>query len=318
MKIEDRFRSAMRQEGLAYTTEQTYISWYKRFVRYHNLQHPEELQREAIEQFLSHLAMVEKVSASTQSQALNALVYLFVKVLGRSKEEYAFKRAKRGKKLPVVLSKEEVQGLLSYIPQGSPHTLVRLLYGCGLRVSEGIRLRIKDVDFQNQVVWIRSGKGNKDRALTMPESLQEALKVQVDKALMQYEEDHLNGGAKVYVEESYNRKTGGTASASKEWYWVFPSPHLSEDPRDGEIKRHHIVEAAVSRWLKDARHKTGLTKKITAHALRHSYATHLLQNGVDLRSIQEALGHSSVKTTEIYTHVVKAIQGRTKSPLDDL
>lgn len=217
-----------------------------------------------------------------------------------------------------MLSREEVRAVLGGCRAGVPRLMLSLLYGCGLRVSEGLRLRVKDVDFSNGVVQIRDGKGGKERCLTLPGSLVDALRRQVEAARLLYEEDDAEGGACVYVDPALDRKSGGGYSKSWQWYWVFPSAVRGKDPRDGVVKRHHILEGAVSKWLKQAVAKAGLEKRVTAHVLRHSYATHLLQKGVDLRSIQEALGHSSVKTTEIYTHVVHAMAGRAGSPLDDL
>lgn len=319
MRIEDRIRGEIRMSGMSYRTEESYVSWYKRFVRFHNMKHPEQMGKEEVGAFLQHLALNRGVVVATQAQALNALVFLFCRVLGREREEYEFKRAKRGKRLPVVLSTGEVRSLLLASDEGMPRVVLGLLYGCGLRVSEGLRLRVKDVDFANKCVWVRGGKGDKDRCLTLPESLVDGLERQVERSRLFYAEDEVNGGARVYVERSLDVKTKGTFASSWEWYWVFASAKRGEDPREpGVKKRHHIVEGAVSRWIKKAMTKAGIEKRVTAHTLRHSYATHLLQNGADLRSIQEALGHSSVQTTEIYTHVVKAMAGKMRSPLDEL
>ena len=246
-------------------------------------------------------------------------MFLFCRVLGREREEYEFKRGKRGKRLPMVLSTGEVRSLLLASDEGMPRVLLGLLYGCGLRVSEGLRLRVKDVDFKNNCIWVRSGKGDKDRCLALPKSLVDGLGRQVERARLFYAEDEVNGGAKVYIDRSFDVKTRGNLASKWEWYWVFASAKRAMDPRDpGVMKRHHIIEGAVSRWIKQAVARAGIEKRVTAHTLRHSYATHLLQAGMDLRSIQEALGHSSVQTTEIYTHVVKAMAGKLQSPLDDL
>ena len=283
------------------------------------MKHPKEVGKTGVEEFLRHLALEKEVAASTQSQALNALVFLYVQALGGDKEEYQFVRAKRKRRLPVVLSKREVRELLQHVQEGCPRLFCGLLYGCGLRVGEGLRLRVKDVDFDNEVVWVRGGKGDKDRCLRMPEKLLDGLKRQLTRVRMFHEEDLLQGGSKVWVEPSLDRKYGCRASASWEWYWFFPAMKRAQDPRDGKLKRHHVLEATVSRWIRNAVTTAELGKKVSAHVLRHSYATHLLQSGVDLRTIQEALGHSSVKTTEIYTHVIHAMQGGSaRSPLDEL
>ncbi|NJM38829.1 MAG: tyrosine-type recombinase/integrase [Akkermansiaceae bacterium] len=211
-----------------------------------------------------------------------------------------------------------MRSLLQKIGEGTPSVFARLLYGCGLRVNEGLRLRIKDVDFPNGLIWVRDGKGGKDRALTLPKNLIDALQRQIARARLLFDEDAAHGGARVFVEPALDRKYGGKLSRSWEWFWVFPTAERAVDPRDGEQKRHHLLEGAPSKWIKKAAAKAGIAKKISAHVFRHSYATHLLQSGTDLRTIQEALGHSSVETTQIYTHVVRAMSGMARSPLDDL
>lgn len=316
--LESRLRTAIRFRGMAIRTEQTYVGWYRRFVKFHGMQHPETLGTKDVEDFLSHLAMVKEVAVSTQSQALNALVFLYREVLKIELKGIDAIRAKKAKRLPIVLSREEIRDVLTRIPMGERRCLIGMLYGCGLRVTEGLRLRVKDLDFANNVLWVRQGKGKKDRCLELPKKLKQPLARQVTRARLLFEEDELAGGAKVYVDASLDRKFGGQASQSWEWFWVFPTSQRAIDPRDGVLKRHHILEGVVSHWLRHAAKEAGVSKRVTAHTLRHSYATHLLQSGVDLRSIQEALGHASVKTTEVYTHVVKAMAGRTGSPLDDL
>lgn len=316
--LERQMRAAMRRRGMAIRTEATYVGWYKRYVKFHGMRHPRELGVPEVEEFLTHLAMECRVAASTQGQAFNALIFLYREVLEISLEGIKAVRAKKPKKLPVVLSKTELLALLAEIPAGTPSSLIGLLYGCGLRVTEGLRLRIKDLDFGNGVVWVREGKGKKDRCLAMPLKMREGLERQVARARLFFEEDEAGGGARVFVEESLDRKFGGNPSRSWEWFWVFPTERRALDPRSGDLKRHHILEGAVSQWLGKAVRLAGIPKKVTAHTLRHSFATHLHQSGVDIRTIQEALGHASVKTTEIYTHVVHAMAGRAKSPLDDL
>ncbi|GAA5484665.1 tyrosine recombinase XerD [Haloferula sargassicola] len=245
-------------------------------------------------------------------------MFLFREVLKQPFEGVEAVRARRPHRLPVVLDREEVRHLLAVVPEGTPRCLVGLLYGCGLRVSEGLRLRVKDVDFGNGLVWVRQAKGKKDRCIAMPKRLADGLRRQVARARLMYEEDRSSGGSRVHVDESLDRRYGGKLSRSWEWYWVFPTAQRAEDPRDGDLKRHHLLEGAVSQWLSKAVKRAGIAKKVSAHTLRHSFATHLLQKGTNLRAIQEALGHSSVKTTEIYTHVVHAMEGRAASPLDDL
>ena len=316
--LEEDIRTCIRRRGMAHSTEKNYVHWYKRFVKFHSMKHPKELGQPGVEVFLNCLAVEREVSASTQNQAFNALLFLYREVLKMEWEDLNVKRAKVTRRLPVVLSRDEVRSVLRGTREGMPRLLLGLLYGCGLRVSEGLRLRIKDVDFSNGLIIVRNGKGGKDRCLSLPKSLVEGLKRQVQSAKLVYEGDESEGGARVSVEVALDRKSGGKFSRSWEWFWVFPAGVRGKDPRDGETKRYHIMEGAVSKWLKDAVQRADLGKRVTAHALRHSYATHLLQNGTDLRTIQEALGHSSVKTTEIYTHVIHAMAGRAGSPLDDL
>lgn len=317
-QLEMEMRTILRRKGMAIRTEESYIGWYHRYVKFHQLQHPKEVGQAGVEAFLNHLAINKRVAANTQNQAFSALLFLYRDVLKIPLEGVTSQRAKVKKRLPVVLSKDETRRVIKCTRQGTPRILLSLLYGCGLRVSEGLRLRTKDVDFPNGLIWVRDGKGGKDRCLTMPQKLLPALEAQVESARLLFEEDERHGGAQVYVDPSLNRKSGNGFSKSWPWFWVFPAALRSKDPRDGILKRHHILEGAVSKWLKNATTEAGIEKRVTAHVLRHSYATHLLQSGVDLRSIQDALGHSSVKTTEIYTHVVQAMAGKAGSPLDDL
>ncbi|MFK7911113.1 MAG: integron integrase [Akkermansiaceae bacterium] len=319
VKLEQQIRTAIRRRGMSYRTEQSYVSWYKRYVKFHDLKHPEKMREQEVEKFLNYLAGEKGVAAGTQNQAFNALIFLYREVLDIKLEGLDASRAKVKKKLPVVLSRDEMRRLFESVKPGVPSLMLQLLYGCGLRVSEGLRLRVKDVDFDDGVVWVRDGKGGKDRCVSMPKSIDAELKRQVQRARLQFEEDVQNHGeSRVYVDASLDRKGRGKYSRSWEWFWVFPSAIRGVDPRDGEEKRHHVLEGAVSKWLRYAVKGAGIEKRVTAHVLRHSFATHLLQAGVDLRSIQELLGHENVKTTEVYTHVLKAIAGKVASPLDGL
>lgn len=318
-KIERQIRTTIKRRGMSYRTEENYVSWYKRYVKFHNLKHPSDLGSQGLEEFLNYLAIDRKVAAGTQNQAFNALLFLYREVLKIELKGIDAKRAKTKKTLPVVLSRDEIRNLFAHVKVGLPSLMLRLLYGCGLRVSEGLRLRIKDIDFNNNCIWIRDGKGGKDRCLSMPENIRVELERQVTRSRLIFDEDvETYGESRVYVSESLDRKAAGKYSRSWEWFWIFPTASRSIDPRDNKQKRHHILEGAVSKWLKAAVTKADINKRVTAHVLRHSFATHLLQAGVDLRSIQELLGHQSVKTTEVYTHVLKAIAGRVSSPLDDL
>ncbi len=319
IKLEERIRTTIRRRGMALRTEESYVSWYRRYVKFHGLKHPLDVGKNGVEDFLNHLAADLNVAAGTQNQAFSALVFLYREVLDAEFQGMDAKRAKMKKKLPVVLSRDEIRQLFDSATVGLPILMLQLLYGCGLRVSEGLRLRVKDVDFENGCVWIRDGKGGKDRCVTMPEMIRTELERQVRRARILFDEDvDVHGESRVYVAEAMDRKYAGKLSRSWEWFWVFPTAARGVDPRDGEAKRHHMLEGAVSKWLKAAVTKAGIEKRVTAHVLRHSFATHLLQSGVDLRSIQELLGHENVTTTEIYTHVVKAMAGSVRSPLDDL
>lgn len=318
-KLEDKMRALMRRRGMAIRAESSYVSWYRRFVKFHEMSHPLEVGRQGVKEFLDYLAVEQNVAPGTQNQAFNALVFLYREVLDAEFDGMDAKRAKMKKKLPVVLSRDEIRRLFEVVRPGIPSLVLQLLYGCGLRVSEGLRLRVKDVDFENSCVWVRDCKGGKDRCLALPENLRDMLKRQVRQSRIMFEEDvEVYGESRVYVDEAMDRKGQGKYSRSWEWFWVFPTALRGVDPRDGEEKRHHILEGAVSKWLKAAVEKAGIERRVTAHVLRHSFATHLLQSGVDLRSIQELLGHENVTTTEVYMHVVRAMAGRVKSPLDDL
>ena len=298
-------------------TEEAYISWYLRYVRFHGVRHPEDMAEPEVEAFLTHLAVEKNVAPSTQNQALNALVFLYRHVLDKPLQNVSAIRARPKQRLPVVLTQEETKQLFQAIPAGEVALQARLLYGCGLRIKECLRLRVKDLDLLGGSVSVRGGKGDKDRAITLPKTLVQDLERQLDYGRSLYDLDVQNGVAGVAMPKAASVKAMSWAK-SWEWFWVFPSNHHSEDPESGVIRRHHTHEAKLSRAIQRAKKAVGINKKVTAHTFRHSYATHLLIKGVNIRSIQEALGHSSVQTTEIYTHVVKAMQGDVPSPQDDL
>ena len=314
--IERRMRETMRLRQMSYQTEETYVGWYKRYVKYHGMRHPGELGEREVEQFLIYLAAEGGVARATQNQALNALVFLYKRVLEQELGGVDALRAPERKRMPVVLTVEEVKRLLAAIPEREG-VLARLLYGCGLRVAEALALRVKDVDVMGGTLTVRGGKGDKDRIIGLPRSLSGELERQLAYARSLWEEDRAAGRAGVLMPGAYERKHPKAGDAW-EWFWVWPGREESTDPRTGAVRRHHLHEVRISRALTRAVGLVRLEKKVTAHTLRHSYATHLLLKGVDLRSIQELLGHSSVQTTEIYTHVVKAMQGKVGSPLDDL
>lgn len=317
MKLEDQIREVMRFKHYSLRTEETYVGWYRQFVKYHSLRHPEEMGAAEVEGFLTHLAVNRKVVAATQNQALNALVFLFKEVLKKEFEGVDAMRAQVSKRLPVVLSVEEMRKMLM-VMTGEEAVMGKLLYGCGLRVLECMRLRVKDVDLSGGKVEIRGGKGDKDRVLTMPKSLVGLLEAQLQRCRVIHEKDREDGVAGVYLPGAYEVKNP-SAGVSLPWFWLFPSGSLSADPRaDGLMRRHHAHEARVSRALAVAVKAAGLEKKVTAHTLRHSFATHLVLRGVDIRSVQELLGHTDIRTTMIYLQLARAMRGEITSPLDDL
>jgi integron integrase len=315
-KIEQRLREAVRQRHYSIKTEDAYVMWYKQFVRFHALRHPDDLGEREITAFLRHLSVEREVAVSTHRQALNALMFLFKQVLGRELEEIPLWRPRRQKRVPVVLTVEEVRAVLEAM-SGVEALLARLLYGCGLRVAECLALRVKDVDAGAGILTVRGGKGDRDRVLELPERLRPALRDQLAHARQLWEADRRKKAPGVDLPRAFAVKSPGAATRW-EWFWLFPAARESTDPRSGVERRHHLHEVRISRALSAAVDLAGVTKHVTAHVLRHSYATHLLMKGVDIRSIQERLGHAKVSTTEIYTHAVKAMQGKVRSPLDDL
>lgn len=316
VKLEDQLRGAVRLKGYAYTTEETYVGWYRRYVRHFQKKHPREMGAREVEAFLTYLAAELNVAAATQNQALNALVFLYKEVLKMDLGPVDALRAKRKKQLPVVLTNDEMKRLLAGLT-GVEWLMAGLLYGCGLRVAECLKLRVKDVDPEGGTVTVQDGKGGKSRMVALPETLRVEMRRHLERVKLIHAEDAAAGVPGVYPPAALERKAGAWAK-SAEWYWVFPGGNLSEDPRSGVSRRHHVHETTVGRALQRAARLARIDKKVTAHTLRHSFATHLLLKGTDIRGIQELLGHSDVRTTEIYTHVARAMRGEIRSPLDDL
>lgn len=296
-------------------TEEAYLGWIRRFIRFHHGRHPRELREAAVVAFLEDLAGPGKVSASTQNQALNALAFLYGHVLGQKLGSLGeFARARRPERLPVVLSPEEVRLLLKHL-DGSMGLIGQLLYGCGLRLLECLRLRIKDVDFARNQIIVRGGKGDKDRVTMLPVSVAEPLREHVAEVKRLHGEELEAGRGDVWLPEALDKKFS-SAARSWAWQWVFPARQLSKDPESGKVRRHHVHENAVQKAMQAAVVRAGLAKRATCHTLRHSFATHLLENGYDIRTVQDLLGHKNVATTQIYTHVMQKPGLGVRSPLD--
>ncbi len=314
-RLLDQLRERVRYLHYSLSTDKVYLYWSRFFIRWHGLRHPREMGAPEVEAFLSMLANERQVSASTHNQALSALLFLYREVLAIDLPWMdGIKRPAHTKRIPSVLTKEEVAGVLTQM-EGVTALLARLLYGTGMRLMEGLRLRVKDVDFDRHVIIVREAKGNKDRVVMLPRSLAPALRLQMLAARAMWEADRQaqRGGVEVpHALDVKYPKVGYTWA----WFWMFPSPTLSIDPRTGVERRHHLYEDRVQRALKKAVASAGIHKPVSVHTLRHSFATHLLQAGTDIRTVQELLGHSDVSTTMIYTHVLKVAAGGTASPLD--
>jgi integron integrase len=296
-------------------TEQAYVSWIRRFILANGKRHPREMGASEVERFLSGLAVDRRVSAGTQNQALAALLFLYKQVLDIQLPWLdTIVRAKRSRRIPVVLSRDEVQRLLAAM-DGRPGLIASLLYGTGMRLMECLRLRVKDVDFSRNEITVREGKGGKDRRTVLPRSLVEPLQREIARARILHESDLAAGFGEARLPFALARKYP-RAGRELGWQFVFPSAKRSRDPLDGAIRRHHFDEAILARALKRARLLAEIVKPVTAHILRHSFATHLLEAGYDLRTIQELLGHKDVSTTQIYTHVLNRGGRGVLSPLD--
>jgi len=315
-KLLDVVRGKIRLKHYSIRTEQAYVDWVKRFILHFDKQHPKDLGAHHVEQFLTHLAVKSKVSASTQNQAKSALLFLYKEVLGLELPWLDdVEQAKAPKRLPVVLTKEEVKSILDQL-EGTNHLIVSLLYGTGMRILEALRLRVKDIDFSRKEILIRDGKGYKDRVTMLPASLVEPLKQHLLKVQSLHEQDLAAGFGEVFMPMALDKKypNGGR---SWSWQYVFPSVKLSIDPKSNKTRRHHTDEKTIQRAVKKAVKLSGITKLGTPHTLRHSFATHLLESGYDIRTVQELLGHSDVSTTMIYTHVLNKGGRGVSSPLDN-
>jgi len=316
-KLLDIVREKIRFKHYSMSTEKTYVYWIKHYIFYHNKRHPKEMGKQEIEAFLTHLAVGRKVSPTTQNQAFSALLFLYKEVLGIDLSDWNIQalRAQERKHIPVVLTKEEVRTVIGNL-DGVYELMVFMMYGCGLRMQEVLNLRVKDLDFGFDKVYIYDSKSLKDRTIPLPLKLKTQLQRQVEKVEQLHHADLKAGFGSVYMPHAFEKKFPKAKFETK-WQYMFPMRSLSKDPRSGEMRRHHIHAQTLGRNIKQAAQQANIHKKVTSHIFRHSYATHLLQNGTDIRSIQELLGHKSVETTMIYTHVVKELnQARIKSPLD--
>lgn len=316
-RLLDQVRERARYLHYSLRTEKAYLYWVRFFIRWHGLRHPRSMGSAEVESFLTMLATERKVSTATHNQALSAILFLYRQVLGMELPWMeALQRPTRPPRIPTVLTTGEVAALFARM-EGEAGLLARLLYGTGMRLLEALRLRVKDVDFDRQAIVVREAKGNKDRVVMLPATLVPDLRAQIAEARALWQADRHCGRGGVAVPHALERKYPGVGRTWG-WFWIFPAPMLSMDPAAGVQRRHHLHEERLQRALRRAVVASGLQKRVSAHTLRHSFATHLLQSGTDIRTVQELLGHSDVSTTMIYTHVLAVAARGTPSPLDAL
>lgn len=313
-KFLDELRDKIRVKQYAYKTEKTYLDWAERYIRFHKMRHPKEMGKLEIESFVTHLAKTD-VSASTQNQALAAVLFMYREMFGLEFEGIQAVRAKKSTHIPTVLTVDEVKRVLCRL-QGVYHMIGFMIYGSGMRLMECMRLRVKDVDFELRTITLRDTKSNRDRVTVLPNAVIEPLRLHLAKVKAQHEEDLSKGFGSVEMPGALARKY---PNAEYEWAWqyVFPASQYSRDPRSGTVRRHHLYETSVQKAIRKAAKEAGIAKPVGPHTFRHSFATHLLQGGTDIRKIQELLGHQDLKTTMVYTHVA-GIGAGVKSPLDSM
>lgn len=302
-KLLDQLSDSLRRRHYSIRTEQAYVNWVRRFILFHNKRHPDQMGAREVEAFLNHLAIRKNVSASTQNQALCALLFFYRFVLNRELEDLRNVRARKPEHLPVVLTRGEVLRVISAMA-GETQLAAKLLYGSGLRLLECLHLRIQNVDFGQRCIHVREGKGAKDRITVLPQNVVASLQDHLERVRQLHQRDRTAGYGAVYLPHALEAKY---TSASREWCWqyVFPAATLSVDPRSGQKRRHHLSESAIQKAVKSAARLAGILKPVGCHTFRHSFATHLLQAEYDIRTVQELLGHRNVKTTMVYTHVLK-------------
>ena len=313
-KLLDQVRDALRLKHYSYRTEQAYVDWITRYILYHGKRHPQDMGSAEVQAFLTHLAVEKNVAASTQNQAFSALLFLYREVLHQDLENMNALRAKKPKRLPTVLTRDETLRVIGGM-KGVHQLMAKLLYGSGLRLMECVRLRVKDVDFAQHQIIVRDGKGNQDRVTMLPDALVASLNKHLFQVRQLHNQDLEQGYGAVYLPDALERKY---PNASREWGWqyVFPSDRLSVDPRTGLKRRHHVDESGLQKAVREAARSANIAKPVGPHTFRHSFATHLLESGYDIRTVQELLGHKDVKTTMIYTHVLNRGGLAVRSPLD--
>ena len=314
-RLLDQLRQALRARHYSPKTETVYVIWVRRFILFHDVRHPVEMGEEEINRFLTHLAVKENVSASTQNQALSALLFLYRYVIGRKVGDLGeVVRARKPVRLPVVMTRNEVNGVLANLT-GDRWIMASLMYGAGLRLTECLQLRVQNIDFSKSEIMVRDGKGAKDRITMLPESVKTPLVEHLKFVKTLHEKDLLEGWGRVLLPDALDRKYPNAAKEWR-WHWVFPQKNRWKNTRTGEEGRHHLDESIIQKAVKKAASRAGLIKRATCHTFRHSFATHLLEDGYDIRTVQELLGHKEVRTTMIYTHVLNRGPSGVVSPLD--
>lgn len=314
LRFADQLRIFIRTRGLSFNTEKQYLYWATHFIRFRNYTSREEIDAQDIPTFLTYLVTQRNVSPNTQKAALNALVFLCKEYLQQPVDHLDFKRAKKATPLPTVFSHSEAMAVINELKHPAK-LIAQLMYGSGLRINEALRLRVNDVDIKQRIITIRAGKGNKDRTTLLPNTVIEDLATQLAFVKQQHSIDALNGHDEVYMPFALNKKYP-TQAKSLGWQYLFPSKQISQDPRSNTLRRHHVTDSSIQRAVRSAIRKVNINKKASCHTFRHSFATRILERGGALRTIQELLGHSDIKTTQIYTHVIGLHFSGTKSPLD--